>query len=103
MKKTTKKIVILTAMSLMAILNATVVNAAAASPPGVDTTALDSLVTIVFWVVRIGIIAVGAIPGTVKIVQGQADENPRDRNAGIASLVVAGVVFASTFAIEALI
>lgn len=72
-------------------------------PEGVNTDALSKLVGIVFWVVRVAIIAVGGIPGTIKIVQGQTDENPRDRNAGISALIVTGVIFASTFAIQTLI
>ena len=38
-----------------------------------------------------------------KIVQGQADENARDRNAGIATLLVTAAVFASSFAIQSII
>ena len=36
-------------------------------------------------------------------VQGQADENPRDRNAGLAVIGIAGAAFAATFAVKALI
>lgn len=72
------------------------------APANADTGTLATTVSIVFWVVRVMIIAI-AIPSVIKIVQGQQDENPRDRNAGIASLVVAGACFGASFAIEALI
>ena len=78
-------------------------NAENAAPNGVGgTNTLNSTVNIVFWVVRVMIIAI-AIPSVIKIVQGQQDENPRDRNAGIASVIVAGACFAASFAIRALI
>lgn len=72
------------------------------APEGVQTDTLNKLVNVVFWVVRIAILAAGGIPASIKIVQGQTDENPRDRNAGITAWVVTGVVFAATFAIQAL-
>jgi uncharacterized protein YneF (UPF0154 family) len=73
-------------------------------PSGIGgTSTMDTIVTIVFWIVRILILAIGGIPSIVKIVQGQTDENPRDRNAGIAALVVTGAAFAATFAVKALI
>ncbi len=78
-------------------------SAAAGAPAGVETAALDKMVEVVFWVVRIAIIAAGGIPAVIKIVQGQTDENPRDRNAGIAALVITGAVFGATFAIKGLI
>lgn len=71
-------------------------------PANVDTTSMDALVTIVFWAVRILIGAAGGIPSIIKIVQGQTDENPRDRNAGIAGLVATGVGVGATFALEAM-
>ena len=49
------------------------------------------------------ILAVGGIPAIVKIVQGQADENSRDRNAGIATLLIAAAGFGATFAIDSAI
>lgn len=73
------------------------------APDGAETNTFKTLITIVMWIVRIVIIAIGGLPGIVKIIQGQADENPRDRNAGIATLIVTGVCFAATFLINALI
>ncbi|MEG0614211.1 MAG: hypothetical protein RR540_00530 [Oscillospiraceae bacterium] len=76
---------------------------ASSAPPDVNTAAMDSMVEVVFWAVRIVIVAVGGVPSCIKVVQGQADENPRDRNAGIAGLIVTGVIFGATFAVKALI
>lgn len=74
--------------------------AAPAAPSGVDTATMGTLADIVWWIVRIAILAVGGIPAIVKIVQGQADENSRDRNAGIATLLIAAAGFGATFAID---
>lgn len=75
-----------------------------AKPNGIGgTTTMDTVLTIVFWLVRILILAVGGIPSILKIVQGQTDENPRDRNSGIAALAITGAAFAATFAVKALI
>jgi heme/copper-type cytochrome/quinol oxidase subunit 2 len=78
------------------------VSAAGGAPPGVQTDGMNTLVTIVFWAVRLIIIAVGAIPGIVKIVQGQSNEDSRERNGGIAVCVVTGICVAATFGIEQL-
>lgn len=67
------------------------------------TNTMNSLIDIIMWIVRIAVIAIGGIPGLIKVVQGQQEENPRDRNNGIISIVIAGVAFAATFAIAALI
>lgn len=75
-----------------------------AAPTGATSTStMDTAVDIVFWVVRILIILIGGVPGIIKVVQGQADENPRDRNAGLASIGIAGAAFAATFAVDGLI
>ena len=78
-------------------------NAENANPTGTAGNAtMNTMITIVFWVVRIIIVLV-AVPGIIKIVQGQADENPRDRNAGLATVGIAGAAFAGSFALRALI
>ena len=77
--------------------------AAPAAPSGVDTATMGTLADIVSWIVRIAMLAVGGIPAIVKIVQGQADENSRDRNAGIATLLIAAAGFGATFAIDSAI
>ena len=73
------------------------------APTGVSTTTMNGLSDIIWWLVRVAVLAIGGIPAVIKIVQGQADENPRDRNAGIATLVITAAVFGATFAIQALI
>ncbi len=73
------------------------------APTGVQTETMSGLSTIIWWLVRVAVLAIGGIPAVIKIVQGQADENPRDRNAGIATLVITAAVFGATFAIQALI
>lgn len=71
------------------------------TPAGVDTTTMDTLITIVFWVIRIMVLA-PAIPSIQKISDGQSNEDARTRNSGIIGLIVSGACFAATFAIEAL-
>lgn len=74
------------------------------NPTGVGGSGtMDNMVSIVFWVVRILVLLIGGVPGIIKVVQGQADENPRDRNAGLATIGITGAAFAGSFAIEALI
>lgn len=63
----------------------------------VKTSTMTTLIGIVFWVVRAIILIVGVVPGLIKVTQGQADENPRDRNNGLATIVIAGAAFAATF------
>ena len=78
-------------------------NSENSAPSNVSTTTMSTMINIIMWIVRIAILAIGGIPGLIKIVQGQQEENPRDRNNGIVSVVIAGVAFAATFAIAALI
>lgn len=72
------------------------------APAGVQTSTMNSLADIIWWLVRIAVVAV-AIPSVIKIVQGQADENPRDRNAGIVTVLIAAAIFGATFAIESVL
>ncbi|MGN0537867.1 MAG: hypothetical protein ACI4M3_07820, partial [Acutalibacteraceae bacterium] len=64
---------------------------------------MNSLMGIVWWLVRVAVLIIGGVPSIIKIVQGQSDENPRDRNAGITTLIISAACFGATFAIEALI
>lgn len=73
------------------------------APANVQTSTMNGLSNIIWWLVRVAIMAIGGIPALIKIAQGQADENPRDRNAGIATLVITAAVFGATFAVQALI
>lgn len=63
---------------------------------------IGNIANILFWIARCVIIAVGGGVSIVKIVKGKADENPRDMNEGLTVLGAAGVVFAATFAIQAI-
>ncbi len=93
-----------TAVRVSVILNTiaiSVISASAEAPEGVDTTEYSKLVDIVFWVATIAIAAAGGIPSLIKIVQGQADEDPRGRNAGIAGLVITGALIGAAAAIKA--
>lgn len=67
------------------------------------TSTMNTLVSVVFWIIRIIILIAGGGPALIKIVQGQADENPRDRNSGIIAAVVTGACFAASFVMEGLI
>lgn len=73
------------------------------APDGVKTDTMDSLIGIVFWIVRGIIIIVGGIPGLIQTVKGKADDRPQEMNTGISTLVIAGIIFAASFAVEALI
>jgi len=89
-----------------AVLNVTamsVLHPYAAAPSGVDTASYQGLIDIVFWVATIAIAAAGGIPSLIKLVQGQADEDPRGRNAGIAGLVITGAVIGAAAAVKALL
>ena len=95
-----------TAVVLMLIVSSLTVFATTGdntAPSGVQTSTMNGLSNIIWWVVRVAVLAIGGIPAIIKIVQGQADENPRDRNAGIATLVVTAAVFGASFAIQNLI
>lgn len=74
-----------------------------AVPSGVDTSSYSGMVDIVFWVATIAIAAGGGIPSLIKLVQGQADEDHRGRNAGIAGLVITGAVIGAATAIRTLL
>lgn len=45
-----------------------------------------------FWVVRIVVLGLTAIPGLVKIAQGVGNEDVRERNGGISLLVIGGAL-----------
>ncbi len=95
-----KKIV--AAVAVLNVISASMVSAFAA-PSGVDTASYSGLVDIVFWVATIAIAAGGGIPSLIKLVQGQADEDPRGRNAGIAGLVITGAVVGAAAAVKTLL
>jgi hypothetical protein len=75
----------------------------AAAPSGVDSSSYNSLVDIVFWIAGIAVAAAGGIPSIIKIVQGQADEDPRGRNAGIAGAVITGACVGALVAVKTIL
>ena len=93
----------MTATMLASSMSVFAANTENSAPSNVSTSTMSTMINIIMWIVRIAILAIGGIPGLIKIVQGQQEENPRDRNNGIVSVVIAGVAFAATFAIAALI
>ncbi|MDO4831548.1 MAG: hypothetical protein Q4A46_08755 [Clostridia bacterium] len=113
MKKETKKLNrknkankaagIMSIITSVLVLTALSTNTFLAAPSGVDTASYSGLVDIVFWVATIAIAAAGGIPSLVKLVQGQADEDPRGRNAGIAGLVITGAVIGAAAAVKTLL
>lgn len=66
-------------------------------------TTMGNMVGLVFWAVRVLVLLVGGVPGVMKVVQGQADENTKDRNQGLATLGITGAAFAASFVVESLI
>lgn len=76
---------------------------ATGEPSETDKATMNTLSGLVFWIIRIAILIIGGGPSLIKIVQGQTDENPRDRNAGIAGLVITGAAFAGTFVVAGLL
>lgn len=104
-RKYQKYVSVATVVALMLVVSSLTVFATTdnTAPDNVNTATMGSLSTIIWWVVRVAVLAIGGIPAIIKIVQGQADENPRDRNAGIATLVITAAVFGASFAIQNLI
>lgn len=74
-----------------------------AAPDGVKTSTMNTLVDVVFWIIRIAILIIGGGPALIKVVQGQTNDEKSERNSGIVALVVTGACFAATFVIAALI
>lgn len=102
--KTARKIgTVLTLALSMMMFGLTAFAADNPAPDGVETETMTSLMGIVWWLVRVAVLIIGGVPSIIKIVQGQSDENPRDRNAGITTLIICAACFGATFAIEALI
>lgn len=92
------------AVCLSTMLVASSVTSYSAAPPtGVDTTSYNALTTIIFWIAGIAVAAAGGIPSIIKIVQGQADEDPRGRNAGIAGAVITGACVGALAAIKTIL
>ena len=73
------------------------------TPTGVGgTNTFNTLVTVVFWIIRILVLIPGGV-ALVKLVNSFSDENPRDRNNALITIIAAAAAFAFTFVIEGLI
>jgi hypothetical protein len=70
-------------------------------PEGVNTTSMNTLSNIVWWVVRIAVAAIVGIPGIIKTAQGISNEDNRERNMGLAQILIGGALIGATFAIKA--
>lgn len=75
------------------------VSAAPATPEGVDTTAYNSIINIVFWIVCIAIGA-GCLPSIQNISQGVQDNDPRQRNQGILGVAVGAACIGAAAAVK---
>ena len=108
-RKVQKYISVFAVVMLMLMVSAITVFATGATPAtnstpaGVDTSTMSQFGTIIWWIVRIVILAAGGVPGMIKLVQGFSDEDNRSRNAGIVTLIVTGAVFGATFALQQII
>ena len=108
-RKVQKYISVAATVMMMLMLSAITVFATGATPAtnstpaGVDTSTMSQFGTIIWWIVRIVILAAGGVPGMIKLVQGFSDEDNRSRNAGIVTLIVTGAVFGATFALQQII
>lgn len=63
---------------------------------------IGSLTSTLFFIARALILVAGGSVGIIKIVKGKSDENPKETYEGLTALVAAGVIFAATFAIQAI-
>jgi multisubunit Na+/H+ antiporter MnhC subunit len=90
---------ILFKIAVVALIICLLTTSAFAESPG-NTGDMKLLVGIIFWAVRLIIVAVGAVPGLIKIVQGNSNEDTRERNAGVAALIITGIVVGASFPIE---
>ena len=63
---------------------------------------IGNLTAILLWIARAVIIAIGGGFGLVKITKGKSDENPKEMNEGFSIIAAAGIIFAATFAVQAI-
>lgn len=64
------------------------------------TAETKNFIGLAFWILRGMIFFVGGGLGLYKIVQGKAEENPRDSKSGIGLVVLTGLAIAGTFVVE---
>ena len=67
-----------------------------------DITEIGDLTSILLGIARALILVAGGAVGTVKLVKGRSDENPREFQEGLVIIGAAGAIFAATFGVEAI-
>lgn len=87
--------------SLVATIVATSTINALAAPPGVDISSMNTVVEVIFWIVRVAIGACTLVPGVYHIAQGVSNQDDRTKNSGITSCVVGVACIASLEVIKA--
>ena len=109
-RKVQKYISVAAVVMMMLIMSAVTVfaagttgAAASGQPANVDTTTMNESGSIVWWLVRIVILAIGGIPGVINLVKGLSDQDDRQRNIGLIVLVVTGAAVAATFELSGVI
>lgn len=75
-------------LSLVATMVAISTISALAAPAGVDTSSMDTVIEVIFWIVRVAIGACTLVPGVLHIAQGASNQDDRLKNSGIMSCVV---------------
>lgn len=63
---------------------------------------IGELTAILFWIARAVVIAVCGGVGLIMITKGKSDENPKEMNEGLVIIASAGIIFAATFAVQAI-
>ena len=81
-----KKVATLTMIAIVTALS--IVNVSADAPTGINTSSVNRIIDIVFWIVGIGIAISTIVPGVFNIATGQANEDTRTRNGGILTTVI---------------
>ncbi len=72
------------------------------TPSASSSNPIGDLISILFWVARVLIIAIGGGIGLFKLVKGKSDENPKETTDGFGMLIATGLLFGASFAIEAI-
>lgn len=77
-------------------------SAAPTAPEGVDMSATNTIINIVYWIVCVAIGA-GCLPSIQNISQGVQDNDVRQRNSGIVGVAVGAACIGALSAIKAAI
>lgn len=93
-------VMILLMMSAVTVFATSGGAAATGQPSGVDTSTMTGFGSIVWWIVRVVILAAGGIPGLINFVKGQSDQDDRQRNGGLIALIATAAGFIGTFALQ---